>query len=110
MNNWYGFPTPIRDELPIEKDYNTPEAESDCPYAYNYDIGMILYLVSNIRLYISFAVHWCDQFTHNIKEQHDNSVKSICMHLQDTKYKGLVLNPIIIMMLDCYVNTYFERL
>ena len=110
MDNCDRCPTPTSVELHPGKDDNNPEANIYISYAYTYVIEMMLYLLPNIRLYMTFDGHWCDQFTHDTKEQHDNAVKSICIYLQDTNYKGLVLIPTKIMVLDCYVGTYFEEL
>ena len=54
---------------------------------------MMLYLASNTRLDISFAVHQCTRFTHNTKESNETSVKRISQYLQGTKENGLVFNP-----------------
>ena len=67
MNNWDEWPTSTWVELPLRKYDNITEARRDFPSAYPYVIGMMLYLVSNIRLYIYYDVHWCNQFTHNKK-------------------------------------------
>ena len=53
---------------------------------------MVLYMASNTRPYISFAVYQCARFIHSTKASHDTSVKSIFHYLQGNKYNGLVFN------------------
>ena len=52
-----------------------------------------MYLQSNTRLYVSFAVNRCAWFTHNTKAPNETSMKRIFRYLQGTKDKGLVFNP-----------------
>ena len=77
MDHCNGFPTPTKIEAPLGKDENGSEAERYWPNSYDYVIGMMLYLISNTRPYISFYIHQCDRFTHNTKALHDTSVKII---------------------------------
>ena len=65
---------------------------------------MMLYLASNRRPDISFAVHQCAWFTHNTKVSHDTDVKRICRYLQGTKDNGLVFNPSKKLVVDCYAD------
>ena len=74
-------------------DKNGSEAKRDWPKSYASVIGMMLYLASNTRPDISFAVHQCAWFTHNTKVSHVTAVKRICTYLQGTKENGLVFNP-----------------
>ena len=64
-------------------------------------------LASNTRPDISFAVHQCARFTHNIKESHETAVKKICRYLQDTKKDGLVFNPYKNLVVGCYDDADF---
>ena len=57
MEDCNGLPTPIKVEASIGIDINGSEAKRDWPNSYDSIIGMILYLASNTRPYISFAVH-----------------------------------------------------
>ena len=68
---------------------------------------MILYLASNTRLDISFAVHQCARFTHNTQASHDTAVKRICRYLQGTKDNGIVFNPSKKLGVDCYADADF---
>ena len=71
---------------------------------------MMLYLASNTRPHISFAVHQCDWFTHNTKASHETAVKMICRYLQGTKDNGLVFNPSKKLVVDCYAGVDFTGL
>ena len=57
MEDCNGLPAPTKVEAPLGIDVNGSEAKRDCPNIYASVIGMILYLASNTRPYISFAVH-----------------------------------------------------
>ena len=57
MDNCNGLPTPTKVEAPLGTEANVYEAKIDWPNSYSYVIGMILYLESNTRPDISFAVH-----------------------------------------------------
>ena len=71
---------------------------------------MMLYLASNTRPDISFAVHQCARFTHNTKVSHETDVKRICRYLQGTKDNGLVFIPSKKLVVDCYDDADFEGL
>ena len=64
----------------------------------------MLYLASNTRPDISFAVHQCAQFKHNNKVPHEPAVKRICWYLQGTKDNGPVFNPSNKIVVDCYAD------
>ena len=51
------MPTPTKVEAPLVTDANGSEAKIDWPNSYASVIEMILYLASNTRIDISFAVH-----------------------------------------------------
>ena len=71
---------------------------------------MMLYLASNTRPYISFAVHQCSRFAHNTKVSQETAVKRICRYLQGTKVNGLVFNPSNKLVLDFYADADFAGL
>ena len=82
MEHSNGLPTPTKVEAPIGTDVNGSEAKRDWSNLYASVIGMMLYLASNTRPDISFAVNQCDRFTHNTKALHETAVKRICTYLQ----------------------------
>ena len=71
---------------------------------------MMLYLASNTRPDISFAVHQWARFTHNTKVSHKKAVKRICSYLQGTDENGLVFNPSKKLVVDCYADADFAGL
>ena len=89
---------------------NGSEAKRDWPNSYASVIGMMLYLASNTRLDISFAVHQCARFTHNTKSSHKIAVERICLYLQVTKDNGLLFNPSKKLVVDCYAGADFAGL
>ena len=91
MDHCNGLPTPTKVQVPLGTDKNVSEAKRDFPNSYASVIGMMLYLASNTRPDISFAVNRCARFTHNSKASHETAVKRICRYLQGTKDNGLVL-------------------
>ena len=93
MEHFNGLPTTTKVEAPLGTDANGSEAKRDWPNSYAYVIGMMLYLASNTRPDIYFAVHQCAWFTHNTKVSYETAVKRICRYIQGTKYNGLVFNP-----------------
>ena len=110
MENSNGLPTPKKVEAPLGKDVNGSESNIDCPNSYDSVIGIMLYLASNTRPDISFAVQQCSRFTHNTKVSHKTAVKRICRYLQGTKDNGLVFNPSKKMVVDCYAYANFMGL
>ena len=85
MEHSNGFPTPTKVEAPLGTDLNGSEAKIDWPDLYASVIGMMLYLASNTRPDISFAVHQCARFTHNTKVSHEIAVKRICRYFQSNQ-------------------------
>jgi hypothetical protein len=79
-------------------------------WKYSSVVGMLLYLSSNSRPDIQFAVHQCARFTHCPKKSHAEAVKRICRYLQGTREKGLIFNLEQEMKLDCYVDADFAGL
>ena len=71
---------------------------------------MMLYLASNTRPYISFAVHQCDRFTHNTKLSHKTAVKRVFLYIQGNKDNGLVFNPSKKLVVECYADADFAGL
>ena len=59
MEDCNGFPTPANFEEPLGTYDNGSEAKIDWHNSYASVIGMMLYLASNKRPDISFAVHQC---------------------------------------------------
>ena len=78
MDHCNGLPTPTKFEAPLGKEVNGYEAKRDWHNSYDSVIRMILYLVSNTKLDISFSGHHCAFFIHKNKASHDTAVSRIC--------------------------------
>ena len=110
MEHYNGLPIPTKVEAPLGTYTNGSEDKRDWPNSYASAIGMMLYLASNTRPDISFAVHQWARFTHNTKVSHKKAVKRICSYLQGTKDNVLVFNPSKKLVVDCYADAYFAGL
>jgi hypothetical protein len=77
----------------------------DKEWSYPQAVGMMLYLSSNTRPDIQYAVHQCARFTHCPKKLHGEAAKQICRYLQGTMGKGLEFKPTPKLELDMYVDT-----
>ena len=52
---------------------------------------MIMYLASNSRTDIDFAVHQCECFTYAPRQSYAKAVKHIICHIKGTEYKSLFI-------------------
>jgi hypothetical protein len=78
------------------------EAMTD-DWSYPLVIGMLLYLTTNKRPDIMFAVNQVARFTHELKQSHASAVKMIV--------KGMIVKcPTLELKLDCYVDADFPGL
>ena len=67
-------------------------------------VGMLLYISSNTRPDIQFAVHQVARFTHSPKKSHAQAVKRIIRYLIKTKDKGICFVPNLNEGLDMWVD------
>ena len=79
-------------------------------WSYPAAIGMLLYLSSNTRPDLQFAVHQAARFTHNPKHSHAQAVKRIVRYLVETRERGTVFKPDMSEGLNCYVDADFAGL
>jgi hypothetical protein len=63
------------------------------PWNYPSIVGMLLYLTTNTRPDIAFAVSQVARFNHNPKQSHARAVKMIVRYLRGTKDKGMIIKP-----------------
>jgi len=82
----------------------------DATWDYATAIGMLLYLSSNSRPDIQYAVHQCARFTHSPKMSHQQAILRICRYLKATDDKGLSFRPTNELTLDCYADADFAGL
>ena len=80
--------------------------------AWNYSsiVGMLLYLTTNTRPDIAFAVSQVARFTSNPKQSHAKAVKSILRYLKGSMSKGMILRPSNQLDLVAYVDADFAGL
>ena len=66
-----------------------------------------MYLSSNSRLNIQFAVNQCTIFTHNTRRCHDEAVNRIYHYLVGTQGQGLTFDPNSDMEMNLYMYVDF---
>ena len=79
-------------------------------WSYPSIVGMLLYLSTNTRPDITFAVSQVARFGHNPKKSHASAVKTIVRYLSKTSDKGPIVSPTGKFNLDCYVDADFAGL
>ena len=79
-------------------------------WSYPAAVGMLLYLSSNTRPDIQFAVHQVARFSHCPRQSHAQAVKRILRYLASTADKGTIFTPDLNKGLDCYVDADFAGL
>lgn len=89
-------------------DPNGPAMKDD--WNYRSVIGMLLYLSTNTRPDIAFAVSQAARFSNNPKQSHATAVKTIVRYLYGTKDKGTVVKPTGKLDLQLYVDADFAGL
>ena len=94
--------------VPLGKDEDGPLRREDWSYASV--IGMLLYLSSNSRPDIAFAVHQAARFTHCAKLSHETTIKRIGRYLKATKDRGLVMKPSSTLSLELFADADFAGL
>ena len=92
----------------LGKDENGEECIENWSYASV--VGMMMYLASNSRPDIAFAVHQCARFTHCPKRVHEVALKRIGRYLRGTKERGMIIRPSDDLKLDLYVDADFAGL
>ena len=73
-------------------------------------IGMLLYLLTNTRPDITYAVSQVAPFNHNPKKSHTSAMKTIIRYLKRTEDKGTIVTPTGTPALDCYVDANYAGL
>ena len=71
-------------------------------------VGMLLFLSTNTRPDIAFAVSQVARFSHNPKQSHATAIKSIVRYLHRTADKGTIVTPTnTCCRLDCFADADF---
>jgi hypothetical protein len=71
---------------------------------------MLMYLASNTRPDIAFAVHQCARFTHCPRRSHEQALKRIARYLKGTRERGIVVRPSQDLSLDLFADADFAGL
>lgn len=73
-------------------------------------VGMLLYLSTNTRPDIAYAVSQVARFTADPRQVHATAIKTILRYLKKTKDKGTIVRPAKHFHLDLYVDADFAGL
>jgi hypothetical protein len=79
-------------------------------WQYSSIVGMLIYLATNTRMDIGFAVSQVARFTHAPKQSHGTAVKMILRYLKGTIDEGTILTPTKELTLDLYCDGDFAGL
>jgi hypothetical protein len=99
--------TPTQQEA-IGKDINGPTMTDT--WAYRSIVGMLLYLTTNTRPDIAYAVSQVARFSNNPKQSHAVAVKTIVRYLVGTRTKGTVVTPTGKLDINLFVDADFAGL
>ena len=69
-----------------------------------------MYLASNSRPDIAFAVHQCARFSHCVRASHEKSILRFCKYLKGTRENGLIMRPNRKLKVECFVDAGFAGL
>lgn len=94
--------------VPLGKHEDAPPRKES--WSYSSVVGMMLYLASNSRPDIAFAVNQCARFTHYANNQHEIAIKRIGRYLKATKNSGLLMKPTQALELAMYADADFAGL
>jgi hypothetical protein len=88
-----------------------PEGEPmNDPWSYRSVVGMLLYLASNTRPDIVFAVSQAARFSHEPKKSHATAVKTLVRYLAGTIDKGTIFKRPSNFNINCFVDADFAGL
>jgi len=79
-------------------------------WSYPLIIGMLLYLSTNTRPDITFAVSQAARFSKNPKKSHATAIKTIIRYLKKTSDAGMCIKLNGTLNLECYVDSDFAGL
>jgi len=93
---------------PLGKDLDGEPFSKD--WSYSATVGMLLYLSSNSRPDLTFAVSQVARFSHSPRKSHGQALKKIIRYLIETSDMGIRFEPKPGKGLDCYVDADFAGL
>ena len=76
-------------------------------FNYRAIIGMCLYLSTNTRPDITFAVSQLARFSNSPKQSHSSALKTLVRYLKKTRDKGMIIKPTNRFTLDLHVDADF---
>ena len=79
-------------------------------WKYSSVVGLLLYLSTNTRPDIVFAVSQVAQFNSNCKQSHASAVKIFIRYVSATSDKDIIFTPTTDFKVDCYVDADFAGL
>ena len=100
-DNMKGKPIPAATTATLDHDLQGKPFGGE--FHYRRVIGKLNFLEKSTLPDIAYAVHQCARFSTNPKESHTNAVRNIGRYLQQTRDKGLILDPKQ-QSFDCYVD------
>jgi hypothetical protein len=80
------------------------------PWSYASIVGMMMYLASNSRPDIAFAVHQCARFTHCARRVHEKALKRIARYLKGTRTRGMRIQPTSDLTMEMFADADFAGL
>jgi hypothetical protein len=80
------------------------------PWQYSSIVGMLIYLTTNTRPDIGYAVSQVARYNKDPKQTHATAVKKIIRHLKRTQDKGMIVKFTGKLDLVCYVDADFAGL
>jgi len=96
------------EKTPLGKDEHGDQCQETWSYASV--VGMMMYLSSNSRPDIAFAVHQAARFTHCPRRSHEQALKRIGRYLKGTRERGMVIRPTGDLTLDMFADADFAGL
>ena len=79
-------------------------------WSYSSIVGMLLYLSTNTRPDIAFAVSQVARFSTSPRQLHATAIKTIARYLKRTSDKGIIMKPTGRLQLECFVDADFAGL
>jgi hypothetical protein len=79
-------------------------------WEYDSLVGMLMYLASNTRPDIAYAIHQAARYSHGTKNSHAIAVKIILRYLKGTADKLIIFKPKKSNKIDCHVDSDFAGL
>ena len=95
-------------QLCLGSDVDGPPMEEK--WSYPSLVGMLLYLSTNTRLDIAYAVNQVVHFGSNPKQSHASAIKMIVRYLAGMADKGTIFTPNDKFKINCYIDTNFTGL